>query len=152
MTSLLYVFIVLFATLTSGSALQCYRCQSNQPGCGKEVNIRLQRWWTCPDTGEGGGENFCVKVIKKRGSDEEYIRECLMTLRHNTGIRESLPTVQRHGYCEPARNNNPRDPFNENVIYCFCNDWNGCNTASGIHINIMLSSVISSIVLFCSLW
>ena len=49
----------------SASALQCYRCTSSQPGCGKELNIRVQRFHTCPETGTYGGENFCVKVIEK---------------------------------------------------------------------------------------
>ena len=49
----------------SASAIQCYRCTSSQPGCGKELNIRIQRWHTCPDTGIYGGENFCVKVVEK---------------------------------------------------------------------------------------
>lgn len=49
----------------SALALQCYRCTSSQPGCGKELNIRVQRRHTCPDTGKYGGENFCVKIIEK---------------------------------------------------------------------------------------
>lgn len=55
------------------SALQCYRCTSSQPGCGKELNIRIQRWHTCPDTGPFGGENFCVKVIEKINGTSLFI-------------------------------------------------------------------------------
>jgi len=49
----------------SASSLHCYRCTSSQPGCGKELNIRVQRRHSCPDTGIFGGENFCVKIIEK---------------------------------------------------------------------------------------
>ena len=46
-------------------SLSCYSCQSSQPGCGKEVNIRLQRKRSCPDYGH---ENFCVKMTQRIGS------------------------------------------------------------------------------------
>jgi len=49
-------------------SLKCYSCQSSQPGCGKELNIRIQRWKHCKGMEDGAGENFCVKIIKKVGS------------------------------------------------------------------------------------
>ena len=52
----------------SGYGLSCYYCHSADPGCGKELSIRLERWHSCPDVRAGGGENFCVKLIEKRGS------------------------------------------------------------------------------------
>lgn len=130
----LVICSLLLVLIDKALSLQCYRCHSSQPGCGKELNIRLQKWHSCPNPGDGGGENFCVKVIETRGSEVSILRECLMTLRHNTGHREKIPMIQRHGYCEPARVNDP-DPekrVDETTKYCFCNDWNGCNTASGL--------------------
>ena len=55
-----------------------------------------------------------------------------MTLRQDTGNRERLPTVQRHNYCQPGRNNDPWIPYDYNTVYCFCNDQNGCNKTSYI--------------------
>ena len=74
---------------------------------------------------------------------EEYItRGCLETFRRDTYHRQRLPTVQRHGYCEPARNNDPWKPQDDNSIYCFCNDWNGCNGASNVKTNLKSSLTV----------
>ena len=60
------LYILLYV---SANALKCYRCYSTQEGCGKELSIRLNRLNTCPGLEYGAGENFCVKVIEKRGSE-----------------------------------------------------------------------------------
>lgn len=126
-------YTALFATIIyEAGSLSCYRCHSSQPGCGRNLNIRLQRREGCDGPG-GSEENFCVKIIDRTGSKESYTRECVSTLLHHTGHREKLPTVRRHGYCEPARNNDPYARFDDTMIYCFCNDQSGCNTASGLH-------------------
>jgi len=52
-----------------------------------------------------------------------------MTLRNSEKHREKIPTVQRHNYCQKGRNNDPLDPYDEKMMFCFCNDWNGCNAA-----------------------
>lgn len=137
-------FVVL---IHSAAALQCYRCVSSQPGCGSELSIRLERWHTCPDTGPYGGENFCVKVIETYGSDQVITRECLEILRHSTRHREMIPTVERQNYCEPARNNDPKNPINPNKVFCFCNDKDGCNTMS--RIVPAFTSVILTTLLAC---
>jgi hypothetical protein len=132
-------------------ALKCYRCVSSQPGCGKELSIRLQRWHTCPDPEPFGGENFCVKIIETIGSDQVITRDCLMTLRHSTRHREKLPTVQRQNYCQPGRNNDPKNPYDETKNFCFCNDWNGCNDASRTMLSfsfLLLSTWTSWLILF----
>jgi len=99
MFSTVFDFIVFAVILiNSACALQCYRCVSSQPGCGRELSIRLERWHSCPDPGPFGGENFCVKIIENIGSDQVITRDCLMTLRHSTRHREKLPTVQRQNY------------------------------------------------------
>ena len=51
-------------------SLSCYRCHSTQPGCGKELNIRLQERKSCPSPGTDGGENFCVKIIHNKDGKE----------------------------------------------------------------------------------
>jgi len=140
----IFPFVVLFH---SGFALQCYRCVSSQPGCGKELNIRLQKWHTCPSTGQFGGENFCVKIIETIGSDQVITRDCLMTLRHSTRHREKLPTVQRQNYCQPGRNNDPKNPYDETKTFCFCNDWNGCNAASRMQL-IPVRSIVLALLLY----
>lgn len=129
MIQLLLPLLLLVIVAQQASALYCYRCTSSQPGCGKELNIRVQRWHTCPETGTYGGENFCVKIIEKIESDIVITRECLMTIRHSEKHREKIPTVQRHNYCQPGRNNDPLKPYDENMMFCLCNDWNGCNAA-----------------------
>jgi len=52
-----------------------------------------------------------------------------MTIRHSAKHREKIPTVQRQNYCQPGRNNDPLDPYDEKMTFCFCNDWSGCNAA-----------------------
>lgn len=117
MIQLLSPLLLLIIAAQQASALQCYRCTSSQPGCGKELNIRVQRWHSCPDTGKYGGENFCVKIIEKINSDIVITRECLMTIRHSEKHREKIPTVQRHNYCQPGRNNDPLDPYDEDMTF-----------------------------------
>ena len=63
-------------------------------------------------------------------ADDVITRECLMTLRHSEKHREKLPTVQRHNYCEPGKNNDPKHPYDNKMMFCFCNDKDGCNTAA----------------------
>jgi len=110
----------------------CYKCHSAQPGCGKQLNIRLQKWHTCPDVPDGSGENFCVKVHETRNGVDYILRECLLTLRQDTYYREKLPTVQRQNYCQLGRNNDPWNPYDKQLKFCFCNDQFGCNTASAV--------------------
>lgn len=127
------------------SCLQCYKCVSTQPGCGKELSIRTQRWVSCPDVGPFGGENFCVKVIEFRGSNMVLTRDCLMTMRHSERHREKIPTVQRQNYCLPGRNNDPNHPTDNNMVFCFCNDRDGCNGAHGIN-NISMLTVLGALL------
>lgn len=127
------------------SAIKCLSCHSSQPGCGKDVNIRFQRWSSCQSTGKGGGENFCVKVLEKRDGEEYITRDCLMNLRLDTRHRLRMPTIQRHGYCEYARNDDPWMPLDKSVIYCFCNDYNACNSAPKI-VSYSIKSALFAIV------
>lgn len=126
----LKVFIVLFildVCSLSVKCLQCYSCVSTDPGCGQELNLRLQRQITCPSPGRGGGENLCVKSVRRVGSSETIFRDCLTQLKRDPAHRAELPVVERHGYCAYARNDDPNTPYDKNHLYCYCNDWNGCN-------------------------
>ena len=150
LASIVITAILLCLNLEIVGSITCYRCVSSQPGCGKELNIRLQRRHSCPGTGTYGGENFCVKVVEKVGSDTVITRDCLMTLRHSTRHREKLPTVQRQNYCYPGRNNDPKNPYDNTKMFCFCNDWNGCNSSPGQIILMPLRAfVLSFVVLIC---
>jgi len=159
MTSLeryILYFTGLLALLQAVNSLSCYSCASTEPGCGQQVNIRLQHFKTCPTTGHGGGENFCVKQILNEGGSQVITRGCLMTFRSDSNYRQSVPTVQRHGYCSYGRNDDPWNPFNENLMYCFCNDWNGCNGAQSIGAGwlrtVVLSAVIALVLRQIVLW
>lgn len=144
--SLLFYTAIAVITIQTVGALNCYRCHSSQAGCGKELNIRLQRWHYCPQPADGAGENFCVKIINREGAYESITRECLHTLREHTDHREKMPTVRRHGYCMHGRNDDPRHREDDKLTYCFCNDWNGCNTASGLKAGVMGTLAMVSIV------
>lgn len=139
--------VAFLAFIQTAVALQCYRCVSSQPGCGKELSIRLERWHTCPPPDQYGGENFCVKVIEQVGSDVVITRECLMILRHSTRHREKLPTVQRQNYCQPGRNNDPKNPYDFSKTFCFCNDKDGCNNAPKQMTTMLTPFVISALVM-----
>ena len=82
-------------------------------------------------------------------SGEEYItRDCLDTLMRSTPHRKAMPTVRRHGYCLPSRMN-LADPSAPHTRYCFCNDFNGCNSGTGIkaRLGVVLSLAVVSTVL-----
>ncbi|XP_033751814.1 uncharacterized protein LOC117335745 [Pecten maximus] len=84
-----------------------------------------------------GDSRFCVKVVEKVGSDYTIIRECEKNLLKTTKHRLQMPGLRRHGYCLPARKNSGSSPLtveNKKIKYCFCNDWNGCNSARGLSV------------------
>ncbi|XP_035825373.1 uncharacterized protein LOC101853784 isoform X2 [Aplysia californica] len=110
---------------------------SSMGGCGDSVVWRMYPWKDC-------GDSFCVKVIEKvPGEEPRYIRECERNLLKSTRHRLRMPVLRRHGYCVPARKNdpfNPLDSIDSRFTYCFCNDWNGCNTA--------VSNTVSKVMMF----
>jgi hypothetical protein len=67
--------------------------------------------------------------------EEKIIRECENNLMKSAYHRLRMPVLRRHGYCEPSRKNdfwNPTETTDSNMMYCFCNDWNGCNSANSL--------------------
>ncbi|XP_029639001.1 uncharacterized protein LOC115214089 [Octopus sinensis] len=126
-----YQFLVILIFITVSikytDAIMCHRCYSAMGGCGYDVNWRMYPWRSCPDS------EFCVKVMEKVGSEYKIIRECEHELDKNVRHRLMMPVLRRHGYCEPARKNDPRNPSvltDSSIQYCFCKDWNGCNAAT----------------------
>ncbi|KAK3102319.1 hypothetical protein FSP39_010435 [Pinctada imbricata] len=112
--------------LLSADSIMCHRCFSAMGGCGDNLDWRMFPWKDCGDS------QFCVKVIEKVGSEMTIIRECENVLQKSTKHRLKMPNLRRHGYCEPGRKNDKYNPLvttTSKVKYCFCNDWNGCNTA-----------------------
>ncbi|XP_046335708.1 UPAR/Ly6 domain-containing protein crim-like [Haliotis cracherodii] len=127
-----------------GEGLMCHRCFSAMGGCGDEVVWRMFPWRDC------GPSNFCVKVIEKvPGQEPKYIRECEHELMKSTRHRLRMPNLRRHGYCLPARKNDPFNPLdltNSQITYCFCNEYNGCNGASDIKLKYVPALVFTSLV------
>ncbi|KAH3870700.1 uncharacterized protein LOC127868326 [Dreissena polymorpha] len=125
---LLLITIVITVLLNYGEAIMCHRCNSAMGGCGADgVVWRMFPWRDCGDS------KFCVKVITKQDGEEKILRECESELMKTAFHRLKMPVLRRHGYCRPARKNdfwNPLQTTDESIQYCFCNDWNGCNSAS----------------------
>ncbi|CAG5129360.1 unnamed protein product [Candidula unifasciata] len=139
--SSLFILVFLFHC---GAAIMCHRCMSSMGGCGDDVVWRMYPWRDC-------GDSYCVKVIEKvPGEEPRYTRECENNLLKNTRHRLRMPVLRRHGYCVPARKNdpyNPLDSVDSRFIYCFCNDWNGCNTSTNIRMSWTLVAGMGSLVL-----
>ncbi|XP_045174893.2 uncharacterized protein LOC123536126 [Mercenaria mercenaria] len=127
---LVIISVVLSALLKYGEAIMCHRCFSAMGGCGADgVVWRMFPWRDCGDS------KFCVKVITKEDGEEKIIRECENNLMKSAFHRLRMPVLRRHGYCEPSRKNdfwNPTQTTDSNMMYCFCNDWNGCNSANSL--------------------
>jgi len=116
---------------------------SSMGGCGDDVVWRMYPWRDC-------GDSFCVKVIEHvKGEEPKYIRECEKYLLKSTKHRLRMPVLRRHGYCLPSRKNDPHNPLeltDSKYMYCFCNDWNGCNPASSIKAPGLLVFLLSSLI------
>lgn len=72
--------------------------------------------------------------------ETKIIRECENQLMKSAYHRIRMPVLRRHGYCEPSRKNdfwNPTQTTDSDIEYCFCNDWNGCNSATTISTRIL---------------
>ena len=81
-----------------------------------------------------------MQLLLNTGEDK-IIRECESNLMKSAYHRLRMPVLRRHGYCLKARHNdfwNPRQMEDQNMEYCFCNDWNGCNGAPAVHSRLLL--------------
>ncbi|XP_041366088.1 uncharacterized protein LOC121381064 [Gigantopelta aegis] len=141
------VLAFIMALIKHTESIMCHRCYSAMGGCGDEVVWRMFPWRDC------GPSNFCVKVVEEiPGEQPKYIRECEHILLQSTRHRLQMPNLRRHGYCTPARKNDPSNPLqltNSNIKYCFCNEYNGCNTAPSqtvITMPLMMFSAVLTLV------
>ncbi|XP_015119707.1 uncharacterized protein LOC107042954 [Diachasma alloeum] len=127
----------------AGGWLVCYRCNSNEPGCGSPLNWLWYWGQYCPED-----DDVCVKVIERKGAEEMITRECLSSLK---GFRTDIPADKYEG-CRPAAKdvrlghyvNNTitqldihRDYYDE-TTWCFCYFDNRCNSATGLKISGLL--------------
>lgn len=139
--------VVLSIYVKYGEAIMCHQCISTMGGCGADgVVWRMFPWRDCGDS------KFCVKMVAQEDGETKIIRECENNLMKSAYHRLRMPVLRRHGYCVPARKNdfwNPRETTDPNIQYCFCNDWNGCNSATSIFGKIIpiLSLCFSAILL-----
>ncbi|BHF64123.1 hypothetical protein SprV_0200712200 [Sparganum proliferum] len=104
---------------------------------------------------------MCVKLIEKVNDQVIVTRGCLSDLLLTAQIRLDMPKVRRHGYCLYSISNQQYlqshlrgeeltvwamgslRPETENYkLFCFCNDWSGCNSASTVHHNLFLTLFI----------
>ena len=84
--------------------------------------------------------SYTASYISFTGEDK-IIRECESNLMKSAYHRLRMPVLRRHGYCLKARHNdfwNPRQMEDPNMEYCFCNDWNGCNSATAMYSRLLL--------------
>ncbi|KAL5110505.1 hypothetical protein TcWFU_006221 [Taenia crassiceps] len=100
---------------------------------------------------------MCVKIIEKVGDQVTITRGCLSDLLLTTQIRLDIPRVRRHGYCLYSVSNQRylhqhlwgseralwamgvlRPETEMYKLYCFCDDWSGCNTTSTLHFSLPL--------------
>ncbi|VDI34488.1 UPAR/Ly6 domain-containing protein crim-like [Mytilus edulis] len=128
-TNILLLITIILSLCYEGSAIMCHRCFSAMGGCGDDLVWWMFPWKDCGDS------QFCVKITEQVGSETYITRECENVLMKSTRHRLRMPNLRRHGYCLPARNNdfwNPGSLTNPKIKYCFCNDWNGCNSANKI--------------------
>ncbi|XP_034937225.1 uncharacterized protein crim [Chelonus insularis] len=122
-------------TSAAGGALLCYRCNSNQPGCGTPLNWLWYWGEYCPEEND-----ICVKVIEKKGAETMITRDCLSAVRD---FRTDVPADRYEG-CRPAAkdvrlghyvNNSITQldihrNYYDQVTWCFCYFDNRCNAAT----------------------
>lgn len=145
-TRVIYLICVVSSFMKLGDAIMCHRCNSAMGGCGSDgVVWRMFPWRDCGDS------KFCVKSVTYKNGEAKIIRECENELMKSGYHRLRMPVLRRHGYCEPARKNdfwNPTQTTDPDVQYCFCNDWNGCNSARNIFSNVAQVISLGLILLF----
>ncbi|XP_033217187.1 uncharacterized protein LOC117172968 [Belonocnema kinseyi] len=146
-TKAVCVFFLLSLLAKEGESIYCYRCNSNHPGCGDQLNWL---YWaeSCPEY-----DDKCVKIIERKGAEIIITRECLSSVR---GFRTDMPADRYEGCRAAAKDvrlghyvNNSiheldihRDYYDE-VNWCFCYFRNRCNGATGLSISGILLSTIA---------
>ncbi|VUZ51818.1 unnamed protein product, partial [Hymenolepis diminuta] len=163
------VLICLFTLFSSGwsKGFWCYNCTSAQSGCGPPLDVRTQHWKYC--SGAPVYEQMCVKIIEKVNDQVTITRGCLSDMLLTTQIRLDIPKVRRHGYCLYSTSNQRylqrilrgselatwtmgvlRPETEMYKLFCFCDDWPGCNSidrAFQPHLLTLMTSFIVSLLL-----
>ncbi|KAL3286384.1 hypothetical protein HHI36_000894 [Cryptolaemus montrouzieri] len=122
--------------IEKSSALWCYECVSNEPGCGEPFNW-LWHWTSvCPEE-----DDVCLKIIEKKEGETVITRSCLSTM---IGKRTDIPADRYEG-CRNASvdvklanyvfNNikelDVKRNYYDSTTWCFCFLDHRCN-GSGI--------------------
>ncbi|XP_050480474.1 uncharacterized protein LOC126868724 [Bombus huntii] len=137
------IAVLLTVLINKGDSLYCYRCNSNQPGCGTPLNWLWYWGETCPEY-----DDKCIKIIERKGAETMITRDCLSSVR---SFRKDIPADRYEG-CRPAAKdvqlghyvNNSiwqldihRDYYDE-VTWCFCYFDHRCNNADNITVSTVL--------------
>ncbi|KAJ3627480.1 hypothetical protein MTP99_014854 [Tenebrio molitor] len=145
MYKLVFLF-VLSTFVIQVSALWCYQCVSNQPGCGTPFNWLWHWTKVCPED-----DDVCVKIIEEKDGNTLITRDCLSYLQ---GIRTDIPADHYEG-CRPAAvdvklghyvNNSLKEldihrNYYEKTTWCFCFLDHRCNGALTIYPSIAVTAV-----------
>uniref|UniRef100_A0A0R3WW17 Protein quiver n=1 Tax=Hydatigena taeniaeformis TaxID=6205 RepID=A0A0R3WW17_HYDTA len=156
--------VALLVSFVSASNFWCYNCSSAQSGCGPPLDVRTQHWKYC--SGVPVYEQMCVKIIEKVNDQITITRGCLSDLLLTTQIRLDIPRVRRHGYCLYSVSNQRylhqhlrgselalwamgmlRPETEMYKLYCFCDDWPGCNSTSTPHLSLLLFTITAVLLL-----
>ncbi|KOX74085.1 hypothetical protein WN51_14165 [Melipona quadrifasciata] len=126
MNKQIFLSVVLLTILVNkGETLYCYRCNSNQPGCGTPLNWLWYWGETCPEY-----DDKCIKIIEKRGdipADRyEGCRPAAKDVRLGHYVNNSIWQLDIH-----------RDYYDE-VTWCFCYFDHRCNGTDNVAISIIL--------------
>lgn len=79
------------------------------------------------------------------------VRDCESSFMRFTRYRFLMLNLRRYGYCLLVRKNDVykfMDIEDEKVMYCFCNDWNGCNFVFKIFFKVTIILIVSVIILY----
>jgi hypothetical protein len=141
------VFLFVLSTLViQASALWCYQCVSNQPGCGTPFNWLWHWTKICPED-----DDVCVKIIEEKDGNTLITRDCLSYLQ---GIRTDIPADHYEG-CRSAAvdvklghyvNNSLKEldihrNYYDKTTWCFCFLDHRCNGALTIYPSIAVTAV-----------
>ncbi|KAJ3665806.1 hypothetical protein Zmor_001280 [Zophobas morio] len=147
------VILCFFSTFfMHASALWCYQCVSNQPGCGTPFNWLWHWTKVCPED-----DDVCVKIIEEKNGETVITRDCLSSLQ---GIRTDIPADHYEG-CRPAAvdvrlghyvNNSIKEldihrNYYDKTTWCFCFLDHRCNSALTIYPSIVVAVVATSVMI-----
>lgn len=140
----------LFSLLTAVEGgffdLYCYRCHSNEKGCGEKLN-----WWLLQREVCDMDSPKCVKIIKRENAQMSYTRACLKDV---VGGIAMMPIHTKNGCWGGMDQKTPMSmeqveqiPDANFEVFCFCDEVNGCNSAPLPFGNANVLGVVLSIVI-----